>query len=129
MIFYINKTITALGTSGKLALHYGDSGDYYIKSKVNLSAGDNFFTKQTSDGSETTWTVVTTANNLMNISKTGNSVLGADVDASNIENWLPIGNNSDKFTGNFDGLNHTIDNLTINRPSSNYIGLFWIYKY
>ncbi len=35
--------------------------------------------------------------------------------------WLPIGGT---YTGNFKGNSHTIDNLFINRSSTNYIGLF-----
>jgi hypothetical protein len=34
--------------------------------------------------------------------------------------FVPIG----IFTGTFDGLNHTISNLTINRPTTNQVGLF-----
>ena len=37
--------------------------------------------------------------------------------------WTPIGNSSNKFTGNFNGNNKTISNLTIN-TSSSYQGLF-----
>ena len=118
---YINSAITA--TNGKLALYYGDSGDYNINAKVNLSAGANFFTKQASDGAETTWTVVTTGTDLqgMNGSLNGDFVLGADVDISSA--WSPIGNGSGFFAGTFDGLGHTIDNLTINSGDS-YLGLF-----
>ncbi|MBP3193976.1 GLUG motif-containing protein [Natronogracilivirga saccharolytica] len=39
--------------------------------------------------------------------------------------WQPIGDMSDSpFTGTFDGQGHTISNLVINRPNSNYQGLF-----
>ena len=59
----------------------------------------------------------------------------ADIDASATSTWndngsggyygfSPIGNLSNKFLGNYDGLNYTITNLYINRPSDNYIGLF-----
>jgi filamentous hemagglutinin family protein len=48
--------------------------------------------------------------------------------ASNTANsdtgWTPIGNNSTKFTGNFDGLGHSINNLSINQVSLDYMGLF-----
>lgn len=39
------------------------------------------------------------------------------------QGWLPIGN-STHFTGNFDGNGKTISNLIINRPSTDYVGLF-----
>ncbi len=38
--------------------------------------------------------------------------------------FVPIGNGDDRFTGNFEGNNHTIVNLTINYPGYNYVGLF-----
>jgi len=43
--------------------------------------------------------------------------------------FSPIGNGSNKFTGSYDGDGHTISNLYIDRPSTNYIGLFgYIYS-
>ena len=39
--------------------------------------------------------------------------LNVDLDFSNIETWLPIGNDSLEFSGNFDGNNHTIKNLEL----------------
>lgn len=53
-----------------------------------------------------------------------------DIDASETEEWfsnegwLPIGNNEVKFTGSYDGQNHQINNLHINRGSSSQIGLW-----
>ncbi len=38
--------------------------------------------------------------------------------------WEPIGNDINKFTGNFDGDGHTISNLFINRESTQYQSLF-----
>ncbi|MBN1187623.1 MAG: cadherin-like domain-containing protein [Bacteroidales bacterium] len=38
--------------------------------------------------------------------------------------WEPLGNNTVKFTGSFNGAGHRIYNLYINRPSSEYTGLF-----
>ena len=38
------------------------------------------------------------------------------------QGWLPIGNSSSSFRGNFDGNGHKITNMTINRTS--YLGLF-----
>ena len=38
--------------------------------------------------------------------------------------WTPIGNSSTYFTGYYDGQNHTISNLYINRSSTDYVGLF-----
>ncbi|MDY0365908.1 MAG: filamentous hemagglutinin N-terminal domain-containing protein, partial [Arcobacteraceae bacterium] len=60
----------------------------------------------------------------------GKYELGSNIDASitnswnDGKGWLPIGNSANKFTGTFDGLNSTIFDLYINRPSEDYIGLF-----
>ena len=40
------------------------------------------------------------------------------------QGWQPIGVSSSKFQGIFDGNNHTISNLNINRPSADGVGLF-----
>jgi len=47
-----------------------------------------------------------------------------DLDLGGISNWIPIGNGSNYFQGDFDGNGKVISNLTINRPATNYIGLF-----
>ncbi|WP_026903271.1 GLUG motif-containing protein [Pedobacter glucosidilyticus] len=38
--------------------------------------------------------------------------------------WLPIGDATTKFTGNFNGNNRTISGININRPNTDYQGLF-----
>ncbi len=38
--------------------------------------------------------------------------------------WTPIGNNSNKYTGTFDGNNKTVSGLYFNNTSQNYVGLF-----
>ena len=40
------------------------------------------------------------------------------------QGWLPIGDINSSFSGKFNGNGHTISNLWINRPNTNYIGLF-----
>ena len=40
------------------------------------------------------------------------------------QGWLPIGNSSSAFKGQFDGNGKKITNMTINRPSGDYLGLF-----
>ena len=145
---YINSSITASNTAGQLSLVYGqgavaseNTANYYVNAPINLKAGDNFFTTLGSDGSEVTWTVITslgsegstTGTDLqgMNGGLTGNYVLGSNIDASDTSSWNdgagfdPIGEfGGDEFKGNFDGLGHIVSNLTINRPSEDNIGLF-----
>ncbi|NTW88796.1 MAG: hypothetical protein HGB26_06680 [Desulfobulbaceae bacterium] len=54
----------------------------------------------------------------------------ANIDASATSGWdggrgfSPIGNGSGNFTGTYDGSGHKINGLYINRPSTNYVGLF-----
>ncbi len=53
----------------------------------------------------------------------------SDIDASETRNWadggwVPIGNETTDFTGNYDGNGFIIDGLYINRPDTDYQGLF-----
>ncbi len=144
----INQSITASGTSGKLALQYGqlavasgNTASYSVNAPVNLKAGANFSTKSGSDGATESYTVITalgsagstTATNLQGINgnRSGDYALGANIVASGTASWgggvgfQPIGAGvSTTFSGTFDGLGHTISGLTINRPDTNYVGLF-----
>ncbi|POB05240.1 filamentous hemagglutinin N-terminal domain-containing protein, partial [Halopseudomonas oceani] len=58
--------------------------------------------------------------------------LSNDIDASGTANWnggagfVPIGDWSNRYTGSFDGQGHIINGLTINRPNTNYVGLFGV---
>ena len=60
----------------------------------------------------------------------GHYALGSNIDASDTKNWnsgkgfSPVGDDSARFNGTFDGLGHTIKNLTINRPDAKFVGLF-----
>ncbi len=59
----------------------------------------------------------------------GNYCLVKDIDLAGVADGFPLGwktggNSIIPFTGNFDGENHTISNLTINKPTSEHIGLF-----
>ena len=57
-------------------------------------------------------------------------VLANSIDALGTANWnggagfVPIGNSNTPFTGTFNGNGNTISNLTINLPSSSYVGPF-----
>ena len=48
----------------------------------------------------------------------------ANWDTEDQKGFSPIGNTSPYFTGSYDGDGHTIDYLYINRPATDYIGLF-----
>jgi filamentous hemagglutinin family protein len=127
----------------------GVSSTYNVNAPVNLSAGPNFSTQQGSAGTVKNFTVITslgaenstTATDLqgMRSSLWTNYALGSNIDASATAGWNsdlaatptyagfePIGNISTFFGLTFDGLGHTISNLTINRPTTDYVGLFGI---
>ncbi len=132
---YVNKKITSTHDNGKVALHYGqgavaldNTSDYHINAPINLKAGDNFETKLGSDGSVEQYRVITelgvkgstTGTDLQgmqgNLSR--NYVLGANIDAIGTEIWnegrgfSSIGGWWNEFSNTFDGLGHTISNLT-----------------
>lgn len=127
----INAAITAQGANGKVALQYGqathDGGtaDYHINAPINLQSGNNFSTQKGSTGSVISYTVVNDAAALqaMNSDLTANYAVGSNIDLSSISNWQPVGE-SDRFTGTFNGLGHTLSNLTIDRSSTDFVGLF-----
>ncbi|MCL2487634.1 MAG: hypothetical protein FWE80_03010, partial [Oscillospiraceae bacterium] len=48
----------------------------------------------------------------------------AGYDAGDGGGWMPIGNFTSQFKGNFDGDNHVVRNLIIDRSSTHFIGLF-----
>ncbi|MGI6605864.1 MAG: cadherin-like beta sandwich domain-containing protein [Peptococcia bacterium] len=52
--------------------------------------------------------------------------LGADIDLSVYENWVPIGDWENSFTGSFDGNGYVISNMTIDMPEEYYLGLFGV---
>ena len=94
-------------------------GVYQISNKQELCA----FAQLVNSGAEPSANAVLTADITVN---TG--VLKADGtladDTSNFTSWTPIGNSSQKYTGTFDGQNHTISGLYFNDKNTNYVGLF-----
>ncbi|NAS88752.1 hypothetical protein C4E24_03300, partial [ANME-1 cluster archaeon AG-394-G21] len=77
-------------------------------------------------------TPITTCTELQNIRNdlAGDYYLANDIDCSGFDyagdnkGFMPIGNKSNRFNGTFDGKGYKITNLYINRPSTNYVGLF-----
>jgi hypothetical protein len=47
-----------------------------------------------------------------------------DIDMTGVTTFTPIGNSTIKFAGVFDGGGHIIQNLVINLPAQNYVGVF-----
>jgi len=80
------------------------------------------------DGTSGTPYQIANASDLLELSGTSGDwdkyfIQTADINASGISNWSPIGN-STAFTGNYDGQNHTISSLNINWESNDNIGFF-----
>jgi filamentous hemagglutinin family protein len=69
----------------------------------------------------TAYMLVNNANGLTNIATNaaGTYALGTDIDLTPIANFTPI-----DFSGVFDGMGHTISNLTITNPGTSNAGLF-----
>ena len=150
----ININANVAATNGSLSLYYGqgaaNSGNtsrVYINNgaSVSLSQGLHYNTKIGSDGVLTNWYIITSLGTQSSASDgtlqgingaspgnvTGNYALGANIDASATKNWnsgagfMPIGWTSlNGFSGNFDGLGHTVSNLYINRPNESWVGFF-----
>lgn len=72
------------------------------------------------------YTVIKTAAELDAVRNdlSGKYMLMGDIDLSGFANWDPIGDNSDDFTGTFDGNGHVVKNLKIDSPTENDLGLF-----
>ena len=149
----INATIDASqGDGGKLALEYGQgsangqidgrTAEYRVNAPVNLQAGQNFTTQLGSEGTPINYTVITalgdagstTGADLQGMAGglDGHYALGASIDASDTTGWnggagfAPVGDEDSHFTGTFDGLGHTVSELTIDRPDTDNVGLFVI---
>jgi len=122
---HINANITATGDTAGLEINPGSGGAYALgnNAKVTLSGANPSLSI-----AGYTYTVINSLTALQDMA--GRCALGSDIDASATSGWNggagfePIGNGSHQFGGVFDGLGHTITNLTIYRPTTNYVGLF-----
>ncbi len=132
----------AIASGNRSSVVFGTAG------VVSLPASStNFSTTQGSDGVAVAYTVITSLGQAGSTTTTdlqgmagnlaGNYVLGADIDASATAAWnstygsyagfAPVGSsytNGNRFLGIFDGLGHSISNLTVNQPNTNYVGMF-----
>ncbi|NTU92098.1 MAG: filamentous hemagglutinin N-terminal domain-containing protein, partial [Chlorobiaceae bacterium] len=141
------KVVLLYGQGSSDGTISGTQANYTLApgAKINLQAGQNFSTKLGSGGTQIDYQVINALGNAGDANNAGNYTLqglahssmlsgyyalGANIDASATQNWnlgagfKPIGNNSNYFTGNFDGLGHTITGLTINRPTETAVGFF-----
>ncbi|MDB6043306.1 MAG: hypothetical protein JWM63_1857, partial [Gammaproteobacteria bacterium] len=134
----INATLTGSGTAS-LALKYGqgapaagNSAAVNVNAPVNLPTGNNLSETLGSDGAPVNYAVINDMTGLqaINSNLAGNYALGSDLDATGVSGFAPLGpitaynDTAHEFSGSFDGLGHTISNLTISKPSNNFIGMF-----
>jgi len=59
----------------------------------------------------------------------GDYILGANIDLVSYANWEPIGTAVAPFTGKVDGSTYTISNLTIDRSTTDNVGLFGVCQF
>ncbi|WP_370679931.1 YDG domain-containing protein [Comamonas sp. GB3 AK4-5] len=126
----LNAAISVNGM-GTLALNYGTQGNINASFGANggFAGKVNFAQSGTGllDINGSGYTVIKDAAALqaMNGNLSGKHVLGGDIDASGVTDFVPIGSSpASAFTGVFDGLGHTVSDLTINRPDQDRVGLF-----
>jgi len=149
----VNATMNGSDTAG-LFLAYGQStssgsssgvvATYLVHAPINLASTGSFATQLGSAGTKIDYTILSSLGTSGSITGTdlqgingglaGHYVLGSDIDASETATWnsgagfAPLGSSTTAFTGIFDGLGHTITGLTINRPSTDDVGLFGVLK-
>jgi len=109
----------------------GDTDTGRVTVNVTLSLED-----LSGDGSESDPYVIRTVDGLqlMKEDTDANYVLGNDIDAAATSTWndgkgfdpVGLGTEGGLFSGTLDGDGHTISNLTIDRPTEDYVGLFGI---
>ncbi|MBU0484080.1 MAG: hypothetical protein KKB30_06155 [Proteobacteria bacterium] len=123
----VNVALNGSGFTGRVDFFEADGATPRSGSGF-LTIGGTAYTVLTSLGSEGSMTGTDLQGMSGNLAR--HYALGADIDASATSGWnsgagfTPVGYNPAIFTGGFDGLGHTIDNLYINRPSISQIGMF-----
>ena len=106
-----------------LATETKDNKEYvYIDSAEDLYA----FSASVNGGNDYSGKTVLLRNNIDLSDYTSDKKTKVCTDNDNSNGFTPIGNTTNKFKGNFEGGGKTISNITINRPSNSYVGLFGV---
>ena len=98
--------------------------------EIHIGSADASTPDYTMNGTSYMYKLVSTAAELQAIKDglSGNYMLKNDIDMSGVNDFTPLGNDyndvNNMFTGRFDGVNYTINNLTINKSDGSQIGLF-----
>lgn len=108
------------------AVRVGMNTDGTFKGKVNFFGADGT-TPRGGPGflsiNDNPYTVLSLIADLQNVAETGFYALGHDIDA-NGASFTPIGTDTTPFSGTFNGLGHTVSNLSIDLPSHSFVGFF-----
>ncbi|MFC3653093.1 YDG domain-containing protein [Dyella humi] len=132
----INRTMTASGSAG-LALNYGSYNGTTVTTpaagtSVNVGLGGSGFAGQVNfTGSNTLsingqgYTLISSTGVLQGIGTSGFYALASNLTLPS-SSFVPIGTSTAPFSGVFDGLGHTISNLTITSSSAVNVGLFGV---
>ncbi len=132
-------TVTVDDASGSVDMN--DGADLEILyNPIDPGGGAHRYTNPTSyedsvdldGGSLTAYMLVNHSDDLQSIAENldGTYALGSDMDTSDTKGWnagagfAPIGSPGGPFTGLLDGRGHAIDGLVINRPGTDWVGLF-----
>lgn len=111
------------GKSGFIAEVVQDTPEVVVTEPTQLKSAIQNNTKIGIANAETLAQLATLVNS--GTSCSGKTIiLTEDIDLSAYSNWKPIGNSNTSFEGNFNGNGHKIKNLTINRPTEYFVGLF-----
>jgi len=122
-----------VSTAGPVSIFYNPAGDSStVNSTKYIAPTQTGFSGNVTGGATlNAYMLVNTAFDLENMQNylSGRYALGRDIDAGASASWnggagfAPVGGSS-AFTGTLDGQGKTISNLTINRPSGQWVGLF-----
>jgi hypothetical protein len=108
----------------------GSGGDYDFGLSGSGFTGAINYTGGSSSGASLTingtgYTLLYAMSDVAGMSLPGNSALATNLTSSTTYTQAVVGSSSSTFTGSFEGLGHTISNLTINDTGSGgYDGLF-----
>lgn len=117
----VDNGVYQIGTAGELywfaGLVNGDASvcDYNEESNPNG-------TKQNTSANAVLTADITVNSNLLTLLEY--DIVGNVTNGTSFTSWTPIGNRLNKYTGTFDGKNHTISGLYFNNTSTDYVGLF-----
>lgn len=121
--------IAGLPSGGKVTLTVAQTGSVQVGT-LSGSDEEGYSLTATNHGSglmdkTRSFTLVRNSTELQDINNnlSGNYMLAGDIDMRD-ENFTPIGDTTNRYTGSFNGLDYQIKNLNINAENDTFVGLF-----